>query len=64
MSNLNKGLAAFAGVACAVWLGVFAWARLPGYKPLADGDRAEVMRRLRAALDGQPVTANTSRSST
>src|SRR5581483_3653606 len=44
---------AFAALALAVWLGVWAWARLPSYEPLTPDERAQVMAHLRDALDGK-----------
>ena len=54
---MRRWFGVFAALAVLVWVSVFAWARLPGFAPLTDGERADVLRVLRAALDGQPLPA-------
>jgi hypothetical protein len=49
---MSRALGAFAVVAAALWLSVWAWARLPGWTPLSADERAAAMRLLRGALDG------------
>jgi hypothetical protein len=56
---MRRAFGAFGALAVVVWFSVWGWSRLPGFTPLSDGERADVMRVLRAALDGQPLPAVT-----
>jgi hypothetical protein len=58
----GQALVAFVAAQVALWIAVWAWARLPGYAPLSADERAWVMARLRAAVDGAPPDSSPSPS--
>jgi hypothetical protein len=44
----------FSTTAAALWLAVFAWARMPSFAPLEPATRTALLAQLRAAWDGRP----------
>lgn len=50
---MRRGLIGFGALCAALWLAVWAWARMPLAPPLDAGERAQTLRVLRAALDGK-----------
>jgi hypothetical protein len=60
---VRRALGAFAGAQLLLGLAVWGWARMPSAPPLDDGERAQIMAQLRAALDHVNVAPPPSSSS-